>query len=75
MRDNMVYQEYSANKAFRFEIYHNPDFYEIWVQRKITDEYMGPEWFDYYDISDYMHRADTIERAIEIGRECMNCLL
>lgn len=36
---------------------------------KLTDEYMEPEWFDYHDISDYMHLADTLERTIEIGKE------
>lgn len=75
MRNVMVYQEYSADKEFRFEIYYNQNSYEIWVQRKITDEYMGAEWFDYHDISDYMHLSDTFDRAIEIGKECLKCLL
>ena len=75
MRNIMVYQEYSTDREFRFEVYRNQNSYETWVQRKITDEYMGSEWFDYHDISDYMHRADTLERAIEIGKECLKCLL
>ncbi len=70
MRNVMVYEEYSADREFRFKVYCNQTFYEIWVQRKIRDEYMGPEWFDYHDISDYMHRADTLERA----KECLKCL-
>lgn len=69
IREEPVYVEYSENRAFRFEIDRHPDFYEIWVQRKVTDEYLGPDWFAYYDIPDYLHRADTMERAIEIGRE------
>lgn len=75
MRDTMVYQEYSANRDYRFEVYICQNGYEIWVQRKITDDYMGDDWFDYHDISDYMHYADSIERAIEIGRECLHCLV
>lgn len=34
MRDEMVYQEYSADGAFRFEVYRGDNFYEVWVQRK-----------------------------------------
>lgn len=75
MRDDVVYQEYSANRMFRFAVYRNPTYYEIWVQKRITDEYMGPDWFDYHDIPDDMHRTDTLERAIEVGRECLRCLL
>lgn len=74
MRDEVIYQEYSADRTFRFEVYHSADLYEVWVQRKITDEYMGPEWFCYYDISDYRHCTDTLERAIDIGKECLRCL-
>lgn len=75
MRKDMVYQEYSDDREFRFEVYRNPNSYEIWVQKKITDEYMGSDWFDYHDISDYMHYADSFERAVEIGRECLKCLI
>ncbi len=49
MRNVMVYEEYSADREFQFEVYCNQNSYEIWVQRKITDEYMGPEWFGYHD--------------------------
>ena len=76
MRDNTEYQEYSADREYRFEVYRNQNIYEIWVQKKKrTDEYMGSEWFDYYDISDYMHYADSLERAVEIGKECLRCLI
>ena len=75
MRNVPIYQEYSTGREFRFEVYYNRNSYEIWVQRKITDAYMGPEWFAYHDIWDYMHHADTIERAIQIGKECLKCLL
>ena len=35
----------------------------------IRDEYMGPDWFTYTYIHDYKHVTDSLERAIEIGRE------
>ena len=76
MRDNTVYQEYSADREYRFEVYRNQNIYEIWVQKKKrTEEYMGSEWFDDCDISDYMHYADSLERAVEIGKECLRCLI
>lgn len=48
MRDNKVYQEYSADREYRFEVYRNQNTYEVWVLKKITDEYMGSKWFDYH---------------------------
>ncbi len=72
--NNMIYQEYAEDREARFEVYPSGNFYEVWVQRKMTDEYMGPDWFAYYDIPDHCHRADTLERAVEIGRECLRCL-
>lgn len=69
MKQKIIYEEYSDNKEYKFEVYQNLNYYEIWVQKKMTDEYMGEEWFDYYDISYYMHISDTLERAIEIGKE------
>lgn len=35
MRETMVYQEYSINNEYRFEVYSNPNYYEIWVQKKL----------------------------------------
>ena len=71
---SLVYEEYAEDRETRFEVYRNGDLYEVWVQRKITDEYMGPDWVAYYDIPDHCHRAGTLERAVEIGRECLDCL-
>ena len=34
MRDNTVYQEYSADREYRFEVYRNQNIYEIWEQKK-----------------------------------------
>ena len=59
---------------YMFEVYKNSNDYEVWVQERITDDYMEKESLDYFDISDYVHHTDTFERAIEIGRECLRCL-
>ena len=75
MRDDVVYQEYSADREYRFVVHRRPAFYAVQVQCRITDAYMGPDWFDYHDRSDGIHCADTLERAIEIGKECLACLL
>lgn len=72
--NSVVYQAYTEDREARFEVYRNGEFYEVWVQRRITEEYMGPDWFSYCDIPDHCHRADTLERAVEIGRECLRCL-
>ena len=53
MRDNPVREEY----------------FEVCLQKRITDEYMGPDWFTYSDIRDYKHMTDSLENAMEIGRE------
>jgi len=74
MRDVLVYEVYSENRDFRFEVYREKNYFEVWVQRKITDEYMGPDWFDYHDIADHKHMTDTLDKAIEIGRESLNAL-
>lgn len=73
--DTMVYEEYSSDRYYRFEVYQCHNFYQIWIQKKVTDDYMGDDWLHYHNISDYMHIADSMERAIEIGRECLCCLM
>lgn len=75
MRNEAVYEEYSEDKMYRFVVYRNEDLFEVWVQKRFTDEYMGEDWFDYEDIRDVMHYADTLERAKEIGRECLRCCI
>lgn len=75
MKGTMIYQEYTANQNYKFEVYDCQSLYEVWLQKRITDDYMGTDWFDYHPISDYMHYADSLDRAIEIGRECLRSLL
>ena len=69
MRDNLIQEEYSLDKQYRYLIYKEEKYYEVWIQKRITDEYMGPDWFTYSDIWDYKHMTDSLENAIEIGRE------
>lgn len=69
MKDSVVYQAYSSNKWFRFQGYRKRSYNVGNVQKEITDTYMGPEWFDYGNLSDDAHYAETLERAIEIGEE------
>lgn len=68
-----VYRETSADEAFRFEIYRERGLFKVGLERKITDEYMGPDWFGWAPVSDAAHIADTLERAVEIGREGLRC--
>ena len=69
-----VYQETSADGAFRFEVYRDRGLFKVRTERKITDEYMGPDWFGWIPVSDMAHIADSLERAVEIGQEGLRCL-
>ncbi len=69
MRENLVHEEYSSDKQYRYQVYKEDRYFEVWVQKRITDEFMGPDWFTYSDIRDYKHVTDNIENAIEVGRE------
>lgn len=69
MKDNIIREEYSSDKKYRYLICQEDKCFEVWLQKRITDEYMGPDWFTYTYIHDYKHVTDSLERAIEIGRE------
>lgn len=69
MRDDLIREEYSFDKQYRYLIYKEEKYYEVWFQKRITDEYMGPDWFTYSDIRDDKHMTDSLESAMEIGRE------
>ncbi|MCM1132422.1 MAG: hypothetical protein NC340_03020 [Ruminococcus flavefaciens] len=70
---DIVYEEYSANKEYRFIVRRFGNLYKVWLESKVTDDYIGAEWSEYCPIADYTHIADTLERAVAIGKECMNC--
>lgn len=68
MRDNLIYDRYSDDRRYKYEVYKRENgLYEVCVQFKETDEYMGSDWYQYSDINDISHFTDTLERAIEIG--------
>ena len=69
-----IHEEYSYDGRYRFIVCRKPDYFEVWVQKKITDEYLGPEEVYFSDIPDIKHIADSLERAVEIGQECLNNL-
>lgn len=70
MCENLIYDRYSDNRQYKYEVFKRENgLYEICVQFKETDEYMGKDWYQYSDISDISHFTDTLERAIEIGDE------
>lgn len=76
MRENEVFEKYSPNGEYKYIIYKSDvGTYEVWVQRKMTDEYMGPDWFDYCDIQDMRHLTDTLDRAVEIGDEYLRSMI
>ena len=72
MRDNIIATHYSTCGNHRFEVIHRKNnLFQVWAQSKIYDDYMGDDWFDWADISDSVHITDTIERAVEIGKEAL----
>ena len=73
MRENRVAIQYSQDEEYRFEIIDRKNgTFQVWVQSKIRDDYMGEDWFDWRDMRDFAHITDTIERAFEIGNECLS---
>ena len=76
MRDNPILTKYSDDESYRYEIFDREDgTFEVWIQRKLTDDFMGKDCSSYCDISDYMHITDSVARAIEIGEEGLNNLV
>ena len=78
MRSNLIHEEYSSDKQYKFQVYQEEKYYEVFLQKRITDEYMGPDWFTYSDVRDYKHIADSFDNAMKIGMEglrnlCMIC--
>lgn len=71
--DNILHEEYSADKEYRFIVCKCGNLYKVWLENKMICDYMGSEWYDYCPVADYMHIADTLERAVEIGKESLHC--
>ena len=70
-----IYRETSPGGAFRFEVYQERSLFKVRTERRIEDDYMGPGWSGWIPVSpDMAHIADTLERAVELGRESLRCL-
>jgi hypothetical protein len=69
MRSNLIHEEYSSDKQYKFQVYQEEKYYEVFLQKRITDEYMEPDWFTYSDVRDYKHIADSFDNAMKIGME------
>lgn len=77
MKSTFLYEEYSDDKEYRFRVYQKNNYYEVSVQEKCvySDEYIPDDTVYYFDIPDYKHIADTLERAIDIGHECIKNMI
>ncbi|MCM1133195.1 MAG: hypothetical protein NC340_06955 [Ruminococcus flavefaciens] len=61
-----IYEEFTDDRNYKFEIFKKKNYYNVVVLKKITD--------DYYASADYFtHLVDTLEKAIEIGKESLRC--
>ena len=74
MERESIHEEYSYDRLYRFIVCRKADYFEVWVQKKIIDEYLNPDEIYYSDIPDIKHTTDCLERAIEIGQEYLNNL-
>ena len=76
LREQPVYEQYSDDKSYKLEIHQRADgLYEVRARRKITDEYMGNDWFEYTNLHDMMHLTDTLQSALQIGGELLRNLI
>ncbi len=66
----MVKIKYSFDRMYRYQIVvRESGIFQVWVEKKIFDSYMGKEWSTWSDIPDLVHLTDSIESAIKIGSE------
>ena len=70
-------EAYSPSGGYKYEICRRKDgLFEVYVEKKETDSdgYMPKGWFQYIPVTDMLHIADSLERAVEIGGECLRNL-
>lgn len=67
-----IYEEFSDDKNYKFEIFKKKNYYKVVVLKKITDDY-DLDWFVYAPADSFTHLVDTLEKAIEIGKESLRC--
>ena len=74
MRDYVIYDMYTDDRMFRYEVYKHPNgMYEVCVQSREAEDFAVNEQYLYCDIPEEVtHFTDTLERAIEIG-DCKLC--
>ena len=73
----ILYEKYSASGTYKSEVSRRRDgLFKVHVEKRYTDfdGYMPEGWFQYLPVSDMLHIADSLQRAIEIGNECLNGL-
>ena len=76
MRDYVIYDMYTDDRMFRYEVYKHPNgMYEVCVQSREAEDFAVNEQYLYCDIPEEVtHFTDTLERAIEIGDCKLYCL-
>lgn len=73
----ILYEKFSPDGEYKYEISRRRDgLFEVHVEKRHTgsDGYMPEGWFQYLPISDMLHIADSLPRAIEIGDESLRNL-
>ena len=43
MQKENVHEEYSYDRLYRFVVRRQSDYFEVWVQKKVFDEYLNPD--------------------------------
>ncbi len=43
MQIDGIHEEYSYDRLYRFVVCRKPDYFEVWVQKKVIDEYLDPD--------------------------------
>ena len=74
--DALVYEEYSNNNEYKFQVYEKQYYFETKVLKKESydTEYLPDDRVYYFECDYYKHISDTLEKAVEIGRECIRNL-
>ncbi len=73
----ILLEKFSASGEYKYEVRRRKDgLFEVYVEKKHTDSdgYMPAGWFQHLPIPDMLHVADSLERAVEIGGECLKNL-
>ena len=70
MRENVLETKMSFDRMYRYEIVLRDDgLFQIWIEKKLVDDDLGAENYDWSDILDCCRLTDTIESTIIIADE------